>query len=165
MPATLIVRLQVYHLVCCCRHETDSSQEAGKPGLIRSPPGDAELQDVLQQVQLGGLLLRQMYDRGAALLAPMASNSAAQSRSEADSSSRPPAGRLSTGLDAVADWAGVLSLGEQQRLAFARCAASIHQDVYCKIIQPAERWCVGAWGSHAGSCKSSIRICGKYRTI
>lgn len=24
-------------------------------------------------------------------------------------------------LDVVADWAGILSLGEQQRLAFARC--------------------------------------------
>ena len=28
------------------------------------------------------------------------------------------------GLDAVADWASMLSLGEQQRLAFARCACN-----------------------------------------
>lgn len=27
-----------------------------------------------------------------------------------------------TGLDTMADWAGILSLGEQQRLAFARSA-------------------------------------------
>ena len=32
---------------------------------------------------------------------------------------RPP-----TGLDWAADWAGMLSLGEQQRLAFARYGAS-----------------------------------------
>ena len=56
------------------------------------PPSDADLSSALKRVQLGQLVNR-IGDGGA---------------------SGP------TGLDAVADWASTLSLGEQQRLAFAR---------------------------------------------
>lgn len=53
-------------------------------------PRDAELEDVLQRVRLGLLLERGSRAEGAG------------------------------GLDNLADWGGILSLGEQQRLAFAR---------------------------------------------
>lgn len=58
----------------------------------RPPPSSAELEAALRTVRLGVLLDR------------------------AD-----PSGRVSgAGLDATADWSSILSLGEQQRLAFAR---------------------------------------------
>ncbi|KAK9808588.1 hypothetical protein WJX72_000137 [[Myrmecia] bisecta] len=57
----------------------------------RALPSDKQLREVLVRVRLGALLER-------------------NSKAEASGN----------GLDTVADWAGVLSLGEQQRLAFAR---------------------------------------------
>ena len=56
-------------------------------------PSDSDLERVLRQVRLGLLL-----DRGSA------------------SNGKNPG----KGLDHLADWSGILSLGEQQRLAFAR---------------------------------------------
>ena len=110
-----------------CRPESASTDEEHKPGLRRPPPGDAELREVLQRVQLGGLLLRQSAEPGTTSQAPAASNGPTESRPEPGSSgsTRQHAdgkhqGNSNMGLDAVADWAGVLSLGEQQRLAFAR---------------------------------------------
>ena len=61
-------------------------------------PSDADLEDALRRVRLEALLQRS---------APSGGNGAG-----------PP-----TGLDWAADWAGMLSLGEQQRLAFARCGS------------------------------------------
>ena len=72
--------------------------ESGSTALLRRPrPSDAELAAVLRKVNLAPLL-----HRGAE-----------------DSSSASPRVRGS-GLDATADWASMLSLGEQQRLAIAR---------------------------------------------
>jgi len=59
--------------------------------VVRPPPSDAELAEVLRQVRLGSLLAR--CEEAAPGAAP---------------------------LDFVADFAGMLSQGEQQRLAFAR---------------------------------------------
>ena len=73
---------------------TPSSPALPSPApSARPPPSDAELEAVLRGVRLGELLDR--VD---------------------------PTGRVTgLGLDATADWASILSLGEQQRLAFARC--------------------------------------------
>jgi len=68
----------------------------------RPPPGDGELADALRRVRLGALLQRD------------GSGAAAGGRGGGG-------GGAPAGLDAVADWASMLSLGEQQRLAFARC--------------------------------------------
>lgn len=72
---------------------SDSTDGAARPTTsTRPPPTDAQMEAALRTVRLGVLLDR------------------------AD-----PSGRVQgTGLDAVADWAAILSLGEQQRLAFAR---------------------------------------------
>ncbi|CAL5224458.1 g7149 [Coccomyxa viridis] len=66
----------------------------------RRPPGDDELREVLAQVRLSPLLQRSSQ-------APSNGNSAA-----------------AAGLDCQADWAAMLSLGEQQRLAFGRILLS-----------------------------------------
>ena len=65
----------------------------------RRPPGDEELRAVLAQVRLSPLLQR---------CGPSAS---------ANSNGN---GSAAVGLECRADWAAMLSLGEQQRLAFAR---------------------------------------------
>ena len=116
-------------------------------------PTDAELEAVLQQVQLHSLIDR--CKAAAAAIAAVASSasdtqptpstSSSSSTSSTSSSqvltatsaphaalpdavgpaaagaavSAPP-GSLASALDYVADWSGILSLGEQQRLAFAR---------------------------------------------
>jgi ABC-type uncharacterized transport system fused permease/ATPase subunit len=78
---------------------TGEAASTGPPPLPSSfttskpRPSDDELEAALRAVRLGVLLDR------------------------ADTSGRVSGGR---GLDAVADWASILSLGEQQRLAFAR---------------------------------------------
>ncbi len=70
-----------------------------QPASARARPSDEELEEALRQVRLDALLRR----------------------SSASSSNNGSNGTGSaTGLDSLADWAGVLSLGEQQRLAFAR---------------------------------------------
>ncbi|CAL8470471.1 g10013 [Coccomyxa elongata] len=66
---------------------------------LRPLPSDSELEEALKQVRLDALL-----ERSPPSAATSSSNGAG------------PA----TGLDSMADWAGILSLGEQQRLAFAR---------------------------------------------
>jgi ABC-type uncharacterized transport system fused permease/ATPase subunit len=110
-------------------------------------PTDAELEAVLKQVQLHSLLDR--CRAAAAAIAAVASGSGdgtpttpSTSTSSNSSSSSPKvltattaphavlpdavgpaaAAAVSTAsaLDYVADWSGILSLGEQQRLAFAR---------------------------------------------
>ena len=62
----------------------------------RQPPGDEQLREVLAQVRLSPLLQR-------------------CSQASSNGSGAPAAG-----LDCQADWAAMLSLGEQQRLAFGR---------------------------------------------
>lgn len=109
-------------LPCLSRHASTSSEKEST--FVRPPPGDAELREVLQKVQLGGLLLRQGSEPGTTSQAPAVGKDAAQSRSEPSSGKQHSDAKhhasSNIGLDAVADWAGVLSLGEQQRLAFAR---------------------------------------------
>lgn len=106
-------------------------------------PTDAELEAVLQLVQLQSLL-----DRCKAAAAAIAAVASPDSPAASDASSKvmtattaphavlpeavgPAAaaassaaavapGSAASALDYVADWSGVLSLGEQQRLAFAR---------------------------------------------
>ena len=68
----------------------------------RRPPGDKQLREVLAQVRLSALLQR--------------SSQASSNGSSA----------AATGLDCQADWAAMLSLGEQQRLAFGRYEVSPH---------------------------------------
>ena len=87
----------------------DGAHPDPSPSLqpARPPPGDAELADALRRVRLGALLSR--------------SGGAGQNGAAGAGGSQN--GRAGGhGLDAVADWASMLSLGEQQRLAFARCA-------------------------------------------
>ena len=79
-----------------------SSSNGASAGVDRKGskpvPSDEEMAEVLRRVRLGLLL-----ERGAG------------------SGNARTTGR---GLDHLADWGGVLSLGEQQRLAFARCLLS-----------------------------------------
>ena len=68
--------------------------------ISKPVPSDAELEAVLRKVRLGLLL-----DRNRGVNAKVSSENG-----------RPQA----SGLNHLADWGGILSLGEQQRLAFAR---------------------------------------------
>jgi hypothetical protein len=52
-------------------------------------------------------------------------------------------------LDSVQDWASILSLGEQQRLAFARCATSC-----CACGSPSLQACSPAAGRAWGTASS-----------
>jgi ABC-type uncharacterized transport system fused permease/ATPase subunit len=111
-------------------------------------PSDAELEAVLSQVQLGSLLLRcKAAAAAAAAVATPTDNDPSHSQHSAAapvmtstsaphavldpppaadaaalnaSSSKPAVDAAASALDYVADWSGMLSLGEQQRLAFAR---------------------------------------------
>jgi ABC-type uncharacterized transport system fused permease/ATPase subunit len=87
-------------------------------------PSDDELVGALVAVQLGGLLDRcaAAAERAAAAAAERAAAlaAAAAAADGAASSPPPPPPPPSSPLDLVADWAAILSLGEQQRLAFAR---------------------------------------------
>ena len=89
------------------RHASADPNPSPSSEPARPPPGDAELADALQRVRLGALLSR----------------SGGAGQNGAAGAGSPQNGRAGGhGLDAVADWASMLSLGEQQRLAFARCA-------------------------------------------
>ncbi|KAK9820926.1 hypothetical protein WJX74_009117 [Apatococcus lobatus] len=104
-------------------HDGAASSHKTATKRIRPPPRDAELQEVLRRVQLGGLLSRQSSVPGSPAQAPVAKPASAPSSPSHTVNSPTGSGRQhgnAKGLDAVADWAGVLSLGEQQRLAFAR---------------------------------------------
>jgi hypothetical protein len=70
-----------------------------KPASSRPIPSDAELEEALRQVRLDALLSR---------ASPSSSGNSSNGSGAA------------IGLECMADWAGILSLGEQQRLAFAR---------------------------------------------
>lgn len=110
-------------------------------------PSDAELEAVLVQVQLGSLLQRCKAAAAAAAAvatpleqagpyspaAPRSSTPLMTSTSAPHAVLNPPPaepaaashaaaapGFMASALDYVADWSGMLSLGEQQRLAFAR---------------------------------------------
>ncbi|KAG2448817.1 hypothetical protein HYH02_006168 [Chlamydomonas schloesseri] len=103
------------------------SSQAAAP-LVR-PPSDSEILAVLELVQLGHLVTR--YAAGAEEEAAGSSNgngasttssSAPASRgsaAHASPSALPPAAAKAA-LDTTADWAASLSLGEQQRLGWAR---------------------------------------------
>ena len=80
----------------------------------RRPPSDEELRTVLGQVRLAPLLQR---------CGPAASASS----SNGD-------GSAAVGLDCRADWAAMLSLGEQQRLAFARCGGHWRQHLCLQLL-------------------------------
>jgi ABC-type uncharacterized transport system fused permease/ATPase subunit len=106
----------------------------------RQVPSDAQLEEVLQQVQLGSLLDRCRAAAAAAAAVASASEVEAHAASSspvlsstsaphavlpdiASTPGLPPAPQQEqprSALDYVADWSGILSLGEQQRLAFAR---------------------------------------------
>mmetsp|Transcript_7310 Transcript_7310/g.17664 ORF Transcript_7310/g.17664 Transcript_7310/m.17664 type:complete len:821 (+) Transcript_7310:19-2481(+) len=72
----------------------DGPDSGRMPSLGRSIPSDSEIMSVLRQVRLGYLLTRH--------------------------GDLQPDGSTSTALDTVLDWSLTLSLGEQQRLAWAR---------------------------------------------
>lgn len=140
------------HALASCRFLLDPACHTWCPAVIAllvcvlQVPTDAELEAVLQQVQLHSLL-----DRCRAAAAAVAAVTSADDSNTSSSSSpgtgqvltatstphaalpdavgpaaaasavaAAPAGSLASALDYVADWSGILSLGEQQRLAFAR---------------------------------------------
>ena len=79
----------------CSENGAAAAEAPGQDRMSKIPrPSDSELESMLRQVRLGLLLSRS---------SPGSNGSGAR-----------------TGLDNLADWGGVLSLGEQQRLAFAR---------------------------------------------
>ncbi|KAI8462678.1 MAG: ATP-binding cassette transporter [Monoraphidium minutum] len=103
------------------------------------PPSDAQLEEALTRVQLGGLLDRCRAATAAAAgrAAATAAAAAAAAESAAAGDGAPAAmaaggagasggagisggGGGGSPLDCAADWGALLSLGEQQRLAFAR---------------------------------------------
>ena len=86
-------------LFMLCRESSQNGTATHQHTSLRPCPSDSELEEALRQVRLDAL-----RERAPPSAASSSSNGAA------------PA----TGLDAMADWAGILSLGEQQRLAFAR---------------------------------------------
>ena len=82
----------------------------------RPPPGDAELADALRRVRLGALLDRNSSGEAGN------GHSGAAGLNGSSNGAADGGGGGARGLDATADWASMLSLGEQQRLAFARYA-------------------------------------------
>jgi ABC-type uncharacterized transport system fused permease/ATPase subunit len=86
---------------------------------VRAPPGDAELEAALRRVRLGPLLER-CAGAVAGLGGPSADAEAHGCGGGTEGSTSSGGGAGASALDCVADWAQVLSLGEQQRLAFAR---------------------------------------------
>ena len=85
----------------------------------RRPPNDEELRTVLGQVRLAPLLQR---------CGPPASASS----SNGD-------GSAAVGLDCLADWAAMLSLGEQQRLAFARYGRHWRKQLLLQLLPTLRR--------------------------
>ncbi|KAF8071082.1 ABCC2 [Scenedesmus sp. PABB004] len=110
----------------------DGSNGSGARAPPRPRPSDEQLEAVLRQVQLGSLLQRCAAAAAAAAAVATPAEGAeggpppVMSATSAPHAvlSPPPAGAAgggaSSALDHVADWSGMLSLGEQQRLAFAR---------------------------------------------
>ena len=111
-----------------------SSAAAARPAAP-PPPDDAALEAVLRRVQLGSLLDRCRLTVQVA--APAAGGSGGGEAAGSDTAGGSSSGSTSGGgsgsgsgispgrgssspLDCTADWASLLSLGEQQRLAFAR---------------------------------------------
>lgn len=84
----------------------EQSGIVGGSGAVMTPPADADLAEALRKVRLGVLLERTFAAGGSGNRSGNGSNGAVETPTN--------------GLDCVADWASVLSLGEQQRLAFAR---------------------------------------------
>ena len=76
-------------------------------------PDDAQLIDALERVNLGYLLARGRDKEAAERRLDVTQVGAAQGGADT-------AVHAASGLDAVGDWSSILSLGEQQRLAFAR---------------------------------------------
>eukprot|EP00879_Flechtneria_rotunda_P026551 GHRR01028321.1.p1 GENE.GHRR01028321.1~~GHRR01028321.1.p1 ORF type:complete len:773 (+),score=316.24 GHRR01028321.1:1160-3478(+) len=118
---------------------------ASSQATVQEPPSDEQLEAVLNQVQLSNLIDRCAASAAAAVAATAATTAAADSTTTNGTSTAGSAvpgssnataenhgastattvtavesGRLASALDHMADWSGMLSLGEQQRLAFAR---------------------------------------------
>lgn len=96
---------------------------------MRRPPGDDELRAVLAQVRLAPLLQRS---------GPASSGSNAN-------------GSAAMGLDCRADWAAMLSLGEQQRLAFGRCA-------FRKMRHFGKAECIACHEAMTSCCMRGMRV-------
>ena len=88
----------------------DGVENAWRCGVLGCPPkpSDAALEEALRKVNLGYLLERSANGGGAG----------DAGNPDPDRAGSNPAGDV--GLDAAGDWSSMLSLGEQQRLAFAR---------------------------------------------
>ncbi|KAG2432912.1 hypothetical protein HXX76_008642 [Chlamydomonas incerta] len=98
-----------------------SASDASPPTPLVPPPTDAEILAVLELVQLGHLVTR--YAAGAE--GEAASTGNGNGASTSTRGGHIPASALSpaaakAALDTAADWAASLSLGEQQRLGWAR---------------------------------------------
>jgi ABC-type uncharacterized transport system fused permease/ATPase subunit len=97
--------------LCLSQVDIEPLIQMRRQGQLRPQPSDVELEDALRRVRLEALL-----DRSTP---PSTSTSAFTGSTAAAGSGSNGAGPV-TGLDCMVDWAGILSLGEQQRLAFAR---------------------------------------------
>ncbi|KXZ47018.1 hypothetical protein GPECTOR_38g255 [Gonium pectorale] len=99
------------------------SEQATQQQPAYELPSDEEVAAVLQRVQLGHLLRRYGSSGGAAPSHSGNGNGSGAPPSASPAPSAPsasPASSPSCALDAVVDWSSVLSLGEQQRLGWAR---------------------------------------------
>lgn len=110
----------------------NSSSSSGRGGVgphaVRSAPSDGDLVAALAAVRLTGVLDRHVsaVERAALASGSMTTNGSANGSSSEGDNGGMAGGGVGAGsaLDVVADWATILSLGEQQRLAFARVLLS-----------------------------------------
>ena len=130
--------------------ELDPSSQPARP-----PPGDAELADALRRVRLGALLDR----NGSGDAGNGHSGAAGLNGSSNSAAGGGGGGGGARGLDATADWASMLSLGEQQRLAFARVCLPLKK---CCCLDSCADWAsmLLLSGSNAGRQNSGLCLAG-----